>query len=454
MKISLKSHNFLWFFELFWFFTLFYCYFVIEYLKHMNIYLGDIMKKIIVLGGGASGVLASILLAKKHGGDNVLLIEGNDRILKKLALTGNGQCNLTNKNMTKDKFFGDKSFIESVLNRCDDRHTLELFSQLGISTVQKDNGKIFPRSYQASSVADILRLHLDILGVEVLTSEQITRINVDELDSNTNAPLKFEVVTAQNRYTCEKLVYALGGATYPKLLTCESNFVFLKNLGHSVKPLAPALVHLRAKNKSLHMLKGIKVDVSMSLISNGKILASDSGEVHFGDGVLSGPVSFQLSPFASNCLLNNVDVTASIDFFSEYTSGGLLEYFCDRAELLENFSLENFFSTLVHNQIGRAIIKEAGLNNAMSMKDVTDNDLINLMKVSKGFTSKIVDTNGYSFAQVSLGGIPTSEITENFQSKLIPNLYILGETLDVTGSCGGYNLQWAWSSAQLASLEI
>ena len=404
------------------------------------------MKKIIVLGGGASGVLASILLAKKYGGKNVQLIEGNDRILKKLALTGNGQCNLTNKNMTSDKFFGNKQFIDSVLSRCDDRKTVELFSALGIATTKKENGKIYPRSYQASSVVDVLRLHLDNLGVEILTMEQVNRINY--------ADDQFEVITSSNHHFCEKLVYALGGATYPKLLTCESNFVFLKNLGHNVNKLSPALVHLRAKNKSLQMLKGIKVDVTMSIISNGKILAKDVGEIHFGDGVLSGPVTFQLSPFASQCLSDNFEVSASIDFFSEYTSGGLLEYFCDRAELLENFTLENFFSTLVHNQIGRAIIKDAGLSLSMPMRDVTDDHLISLMKVAKGYTAKIVDTNGYNFAQVSLGGIPTCELTENFQSKIIPNLYILGEATDVTGSCGGYNLQWAWSSAQLASLEI
>ena len=404
------------------------------------------MKKIIVLGGGASGVLASILLAKKYGGNNILLIEGNDRILKKLALTGNGQCNLTNKNMSKEKFFGDQNFIELVLNRCDDRKTIELFESLGIATVQKDNGKIFPRSFQASSVADVLRLNLEYQGVEILTSEQVNKINFDNGS--------FEIITSSNRHFCDKLVYALGGATYPKLLTCESNFVFLKTLGHNVNKLSPALVHLRAKNKTLHMLKGIKVDVTMSLVSSGKILATETGEVHFGDGVLSGPVTFQLSPYASKCLSDNVEVSATLDFFSEYTSGGLLEYFCDRAILLEHFTLENFFSTLVHNQIGRAIIKEAGLANAIPMKDVSDNDLINLMKVAKGYTAKIIDTNGYNFAQVSLGGIPTAELTENFQSKIIPNLYVLGEATDVTGSCGGYNLQWAWSSAQLASTEI
>ncbi|MEG2002944.1 MAG: aminoacetone oxidase family FAD-binding enzyme, partial [Clostridia bacterium] len=388
----------------------------------------------------------AILLAQRVGGENVLVIEGNDRILKKLALTGNGQCNITNTNLDPSNYFGDTDFIRDAFERFDTAKTLELFEKLGIETVTEEDGRVYPRSYQASSCADIFRLTCENLGIEIRLSELVTSI--------TKCGDIFEVKTNSRDYSTSHVIYSLGGATYPKLLTNASNFKLLSGFSHTIKPLLPSLVQLKAKSPTLKMLKGIKTDVGMSLIVLNKVVDKTFGEAHFADNALSGPATFTLSPKAALLLNDNVSVDASIDFFHEYDSGELLEMFCNRAENLGNFPIDNFFSTLVHNQIGRVIIKECNLNPQDKISTLTDADLIKIMQTAKNYRVKITETNGVNFAQVSLGGVPTSELTANLESKLVEHLYITGEACDVTGVCGGYNLQWAWTSAQIVASTI
>lgn len=426
-------------------FNLFWLKFSSTYYSHLK-NLGGYMKKITVIGGGASGVLTAILLAQKFGGNSVLLLEGNDRVLKKLAVTGNGQCNITNKNLDASNYFGDRTFIQNALDKFDVPKTLELFKKLGIETTTESDGRVYPRSYQASGCVDILRLHLNNLGVEVKLVEPVSSIS--------KFGDVFEIRTGTKDYTTSCLVYALGGATFPKFLTSASNFKLLANLSHKVNTLLPALVQLKAKNSTLKMLKGIKTDVGLSLVVANKVVAKTFGEIHFADNSISGPVTFSLSPNASLLLNDNVEFVASVDFFNEYQSGELLEFFCDRAELLKDFPVENFFSTILHNQIGRALMKECEFDMQARISTLSDNDLIKLLKVSKDYRMKIFGTNGVNFAQVSLGGVDTSELTENLESKLLKNLYIIGEACDVTGTCGGYNLQWAWTSAQIVANAI
>lgn len=404
------------------------------------------MYKILILGGGASGVFAAINLAKKIGGEKVQIIEGGERLLKKVAVTGNGQCNLSNIEMRAEHYIGDKELIKNTLESFSVEDTLREFENLGIYTIERKNGRIYPRSLQASSVVDMLRLNLENLGVGVITEAKILEIEKTKKG--------YLVKTTKGKFQSEYIIYSLGGATYPKLLTKAENFELLKPLGHTSTELLPALVQLVANNCTLKMLKGIKFDVKMTIFSNGKAIKSSQGEIHFAGNALSGPVTFSLSPYASKLLNEGKDVSAKIDFFKEYDSGEFLELLCERAEKLKDMPKSFFLSTMVHNQIGRAILKECNISQNGLVSDFSDNELIKIMKVAKGYEAKITSTNNENFAQVTLGGIKTKEVDEKFQSKYNKKLYIIGEALDVTGDCGGYNLQWAWSTGYIVSDAI
>lgn len=401
------------------------------------------MKDLIVLGGGASGFISAISY-KKNGGGSTLIIEGNDRVLKKLSLTGNGQCNLSN--MENGKYFGDEDLAKSVISKVPVNDTLSFFESIGVTTVVENNGKVYPSSYQASSVSDILRLTAQNLKIQVSTNELVTGIN--------KYGDVFEVTTNAGVHHCKTLVYALGGVAYPKLLTSSSNNKLITNLNHTIRPNLPALCQIYGQNPYLKGLKGLKCNVSLSLFNGGKKAVSYTNEIHFLSDALSGPVAFSLSPYVSLATENNKFANLEIDFFPNTSFGELLELFTERAKLLGTLPVENFFSTLLHNQIGRVLIKNANLNRVPLISDLTDDNLVSLMMSAKHFKVKSTGTYGFAYAQSSIGGVPEKELTENLESKILPNLYFVGESVNVCGECGGYNLQWAWSSGILVGKHI
>lgn len=405
------------------------------------------MKDLIVLGGGASGFISAIAFAKKNKG-SVLIIEGNDRVLKKLSLTGNGQCNLTNVNC--GKYFGDEDFANSVISNYDVSKTLKFFDNLGLKTVVESDGKVYPRSFQASSVSDLLRFTAEKLGITIVTNELVTEVKkFGEI---------FEITTNSGVHNSKFVIYSLGGAACPKLLTNSSNSKILLNLGHTTREYLPALCQISVKHPLMKLLKGIKCDVALSLFDGEKKVASYTNEAHFTGDALSGPASFSLSPYVSILLEKNVDNKGAnrieIDFFPELSSGELLELLGERAEIFDDFSLERFFITMLHNQVGRAVAKNANLPLDMKISDLTDEDLIAIMKSCKNFSVEVEGTYGFSYAQSSIGGVFASELNNSLESKIVPNLYVVGEAVNVCGECGGYNLQWAWSSGITAGEDI
>ncbi len=401
------------------------------------------MHKVIILGAGASGIMSAILVAQKIGGDKVLVIEGSDRAMKKLSLSGNGQCNLTNQNINANRYYGDTNFIQTALSKFSIEDTLKLFNSLGILTIADSQGRIYPRSRQASSVTDLLRFHAEKLGIEIAFSEMVTKI--------TKKGETFEVTTNTSKHSSTYLIYALGGASYPKLLTKDTNFNLITTLGHTTNKLLPALVQLKSNSNSIKMLKGIKAPCKLSIMSYDKVLSSVVDEIHFADGAISGPATFLMSPVASRLLGDNAPCKASIDFFPEISSGELMEILSDRIDSISHLKMEYFFSTIVHNQIGRAILKRSDVSINEIVGSVTDENLERILKNAKNFQIDINGTYGFNFAQVSLGGVKTSEVKDNMESKIVSNLFVLGEALDVTGDCGGFNLQWAWTTAKIVS---
>ncbi len=398
------------------------------------------MFDIIVLGGGASGFAAAISAARILSGASVAIIDGGDRVLKKLALTGNGQCNLTN--IKKGKYFGDEKLAERVLSRVTVDDTFDFFKSIGVELTVDKSGKVYPKSKQASSVCDCLRFEAEKLGISVFLNERINNI--------TKTGEIFEINTSGDDYFAKKIIYSLGGAAYPKLLSSKSNTKLYETFNITYAPFVPALVQLSTTSPNLKALKGIKTDALLSIYANGKLLAEKTDEIHFSGNAISGPATFSLSPYATIALSENKSVTAKIDFFPEISEEELFSLLSSRRKILSSLTIDYIFTTMIHNAIGRTIVKLAKLSSSDKISTLSDRDLRSLCRKAKAITFDINDSFGFNFAQSSVGGVIECELDENLMAKKVDGLYFSGEAINVCGECGGYNLQFAWSSGIIA----
>ncbi len=383
------------------------------------------MPDIAIIGGGASGIMAAITAARL--GCNVKIYEKNDRIAKKLLATGNGRCNLTNKNITIDRYHGnDVSFAAFALEKltCDD--TLNMFSQMGLLCREEEEGKVFPYSCRASSVLDILRLELDTLAVETECS-----FDVKEIIPRKSA---YEIVSWDGRHEfSSKVIFACGGKAAPNLGGGSSGYEILKKLGHTVTELKPSIVQIKTETSAISGLKGVKC---MAQVSHGG--KSVFGELLFTEYGISGPPAFSLSSYY-------VGGEVKIDFFPDIEKKELFLLLKQKADA--GLSGEGLFTGLIHKNIALAIIKKSGIDK----ENVSSGAINTLCDISKAFVLKTEGTMSWNNAQVTSGGILTKEIEkETMESKKHPGLYITGEVLDIDGDCGGFNLQWAWSSGYVA----
>lgn len=382
------------------------------------------MPDIAVIGGGASGILAAITAARL--GCSVAVYEKNDRILKKLLATGNGRCNLTNKNITIDRYHGQvPEFPKTVLEKFPKENTLELFYEMGL-LCREEEDKIFPYSLRASSVVDILRLETDRLGVEIKCSFDVKEI----------IPRKsvYEVVSWDGRHEfAPAVIFSCGGKAAPSLGGGSSGYEILKKLGYKVTPLKPSIVQIKTETEAISGLKGVKAMASVSLGEK-----TEYGELLFTEYGISGPPAFSLSSYYSG-----EDV--EIDFFPEFSKEQMFSAIKQKADY--GLTGHELFTGLIHKNIALAIIKKSGVD----AKNINTSSISAICEASKKFTLKTEGTMSWNNAQVTKGGISTNEVNEDtLESKKHEGLYITGEVLDVDGDCGGFNLQWAWSSGYVA----
>ncbi|MFI3164070.1 MAG: aminoacetone oxidase family FAD-binding enzyme [Bacillota bacterium] len=387
--------------------------------------------KIAILGGGASGVLTALLASKKYNGDDIAIIEGGERLMRKLAQTGNGRGNIGNTVLSKEKFFGDDCYF--FIENFNLENTLGYFASLGIATTTIGD-KIFPRSLSASSFVDLLRFNITAKNINVLLSRQVSAVKK-------NGGI-FEIQTSNGTIKAEKIVVAMGGNAAPHLNTDGFGVKLLKSLGHTSTPVFPALVQMKTTSAHTKTLKGIKAEVTASFFLNSKNLATFSGEMHFSEFALSGPVSFLLSAFSAPHKSGSVVV----DFLPEIGKSQLIQILESKSKLYPDCDAETLLFTITANQIARAITKEAGLSSR-KISTLSNSDIEKIASLTKAFTFDFAGNLSFSKAQSTLGGVPLREFDKNLQSKITKDVFACGETLNVCGECGGYNLQWAWSSA-------
>jgi len=400
---------------------------------------------LIIIGGGASGLIAAI--TAKDMGMDVAILEGTDRIGKKILTTGNGRCNITNINTSPAMYHSNNpSFYEPTLRAFGYLATESFFNSLGLPLVTLEEGKLYPMSLQASAVLDIFRLALEEKAIPLYINTKVKEI----LPSNKG----FKIFTCDNQvFESKKIILSTGGVSAPKTGSDGSGHSIARLLGHKIITPLPALVQLKLSYKSLKALSGIKFQGTAEVFSDGNSLRKEVGEILFTDYGISGPPILQLSRTAAYALKTKEKVFIKIDLMNIFTKEDLIDFFENHWATFSYRSVHDSLIGILNKKLIPILLKEAGLVSIH--KPCSDLEWVekkNILKLFKEWEFEITATNSFNEAQITAGGIDTSEIIpETLESKLIPNLYFSGEVIDVDGDCGGFNLQWAWSSGYVAA---
>ena len=391
-----------------------------------------------IIGGGASG-MAAALAAAENKDNQIIIFERQARVGRKLLATGNGRCNLTNLHANGEGYHGDTpAFAKEALSQFGVEDTLRWFEQMGLYTVAEDSGRVYPYSDQANSVVDVLRFALQKPNIQLLTGCEVSKIR--------KAMNGFSVEAGSEVYFCDKLIVACGGLAGTKLGGSMAGYKLLRSLGHHCTKLRPTLVQLKSGWHGCVSLKGVRANCHVVVIHNGNVFAESTGELQFTDYGLSGPVIFEVS---RDVCAENGEWSCMLDFLPDMPAEHLLEVLSRRKK--GDLTAENLLTGILHNRLGRVLAAAAGIRADRKIKDLTEEELQRVCNAVKGFEVAISEPMGMDSAQVTAGGIVTDEFSDGtMESKLVPGLYACGEVLDIDGDCGGYNLQWAWSSGYLA----
>lgn len=401
--------------------------------------------RIIVVGGGAAGMMAAIVA--KRNGASVVLLERNDRVGKKLLTTGNGRCNYTNLNLRIDNYHGENNgFPEKALSGFNVDKTMEFFELLGITPADEDNGKVYPLSFQASSMLDVLRYEMDYLGVELVTEAFVSDINKKK---------KFIVKLKDGRtFEGDKLILATGGMAMPVSGSDGNGYSLVKSLGHAVTDVFPGLVQLKLDGNIFKQVNGVKFIGLAGVYCNNKLVTQDTGDILFTDYGISGPPILQISRKAIELMNRGKEVELRISIITSKTKEELKDYLSARFRNLYMKTIEEALIGFVHKKLILPILKELNIDKSIKASSLSEESIDSLARLLTSWSFKIIGNKGWGQAQVTAGGVNTTQVDRRtMESKLVDGLYIIGELLDVDGDCGGYNLQWAWSSGYAAGIN-
>ncbi|MEE0839247.1 MAG: aminoacetone oxidase family FAD-binding enzyme [Acutalibacteraceae bacterium] len=400
----------------------------------------------VVIGGGAAGMCAAILIKRQLKNAEVLIVETLDRVCKKLIVTGNGRCNITNKYLQLSSYHGENvNFCHNALTKYGYDFTEAFFESIGVPFYEGVDGKMYPFSLQASSVVDALRLEAQRLGVKTENG-----ILVDKIIPQSSG---FSVVHKNGEFICENVIVATGGMAGGDKLGCfGAGYKMLKELGFSFIPTTSSIVQLVTDTENIKAINGLKIDAEVSSFVDDKKIRTERGELLFTAFGISGPPVLQISRFAEKLKGNK---TVKINMLPDLSYNDVISLLKSRSEALKDRTAEFFFTGLFPKMIGHTLLKISGIRLTTPVADFTDRDIRSLAESINKFTLTIFGTKGLLNAQVTAGGISTKDFDDTtMESKKYKGLYAVGEVLDIDGDCGGFNLQWAWSSAACAAEGI
>ena len=394
-----------------------------------------------IIGGGASGMVAALAAAENEK-NQVILLERQARVGRKLQATGNGRCNLSNIHAVDRGYHGQSpEFVNNAISAFTPADTLRWFEGLGLFTVTEESGKVYPYSDQANSVVDVLRLALVKENITLKTGYEVTKIQ--------KTAEGFQLTNGEEPITCDKLIVACGGLAGSKLGGTMCGYKLLAKLGHRCTKLRPSLVQIKSSWPELPSLKGVRANCCVEILHNGEVYAKSIGELQLTEHGISGPVVFEIS---RDVCAERGKWTAKLDFLPNLPAEVLEKELQRRRNT--NLPMEELLTGILHNRLGRVLTKTAGIKGKQYARQISNAELAEVVACVKGLEIELTEPLGMDSAQVTAGGVLTEGFDPNtMESKLVPGLYACGEVLDIDGDCGGYNLQWAWSSGRCAGLH-
>ena len=406
------------------------------------------MKEVIIIGGGASGLISAIYAAKS--GYKVTILEKNNVPGKKILITGNGKCNYWNNSIDiKNYNTANPEDLNQIISNDNKKDILNLFNKLGIIPKIRDN-YYYPYSGQATSIQTVLIKECEILGVKIITNCEVK--NIEKKDNI------FKVSTTKDVYTSEKIILSTGSYACPKTGSNGDGYTFLKKFGHSIITPLPALVQLKSSESFFKEWHGIRSDVEITLFENNKSLKKETGEIQLTDYGISGICVFNLSAIASRYLSKKKNIYVEINFLNPFkinTLDKFITFMNERNTMMQKRNISDLLDGILNYKLINLILKLSKIKREDSWDNISQNSKKVLCNNLTKFTLNITGTNSFDNAQTCTGGIPLSEInTTTMQSLKIKNLYITGELLDADGECGGYNLAFAWITGMLAGRGI
>lgn len=386
-------------------------------------------RQVVITGAGASGMMAAIMAARN--GAAVTVLEQNEKPGKKICATGNGKCNFSNLVMPEDAYRGTHpEFVKDAFAQFSVKDTVEFFKELGIFPLDR-NGYLYPRSNQAQSVVDVLCMEASHLGVKIKTNEQVTAIETAKNGK------KFQVLTKGWHYEADALILANGSKASSISGSDGSGYELAKKMGYRIIPVYPALTALKCKGPAFKTWAGVRTEGKVSLFINGKFHKSERGELQLTEYGISGIPVFQISTYAIRAVHEGEKAELRVDFLPELTEEETRELLHARKKACPYKNEKELLVGLFPEKLSKVLTSQKHLLSAI-----------------KEFPLEVQDGMSFSQAQVCSGGVDTSQVnTHTMESKLCRNLYFAGELLDIDGTCGGYNLQWAWSSGAAAGIH-
>lgn len=402
------------------------------------------MRHVAVIGGGAAGMMAAITAARE--GVKVTILEHKDRIGKKILSTGNGRCNFTNTYQTSACYRSDnRDFAWNIIQKFNVEKTISFFKELGIYPKDR-NGYLYPYSDQAAAILEVLQIEIAKLDICVMTE-----INVLDIQ-----PVKrgIRVTTDKKTITVDSVILACGSKAAPVTGSDGSGYQLAKLLGHRIVPVLPSLVQLRCAEKFYKSISGVRVQGTVEIYADDISLASDTGEIQLTNYGISGIPIFQVSRYAAKAIYQKQSVTAVLNFMPDMNKDEFLSFLQERITLCPHKTLDEFFIGIFPKKLCELWIRLSRLPKEMRVSDLSGEQLEKLVLLIQHLRTHITETNAFEQAQICCGGVDTTEINpDTLESNYVPGIYFAGELLDVDGICGGYNLQWAWSSGFVAGRE-
>lgn len=392
--------------------------------------------------------MLAAITAKRAGAD-VCILEHGGQLGKKLLATGNGRCNFTNLYQEESCYrCSDPSFPRKILEQFPVSDTVQFFRELGVCEKSRD-GYLYPNSDQASSVREVLAMEIERLGIEVHLGVEVCDVRACRKGFEIRAVRREEQKT--QTYYADRLILAAGSKASPSTGSDGSGYRLAKQLGHTIVPVLPALVQLCSEEAFFSALAGVRVQGKVSLFVDGELAASDTGEIQLTNYGISGIPVFQVSRYASEGLYRKKKVTAELDFAPDCTEEEFLEFLGARIRRRPMCRMQEFFVGLYNDKLAKVLLRLSKIDKSKRAGELSEREIWILMKLVKSLGTRIAGTKSFEQAQVCAGGVSTRELDgRTLESVLVHGLYFAGEIIDVDGICGGYNLQWAWSSGYAA----